>query len=60
MQDTFITAAQLARMLNLSRGTVYVMRKKGILPEGRKLGSARRWSMAELNEFLKGGVADEA
>ncbi len=55
-EDTYISASQLARMLNLSRGTVYVMRKKGILPEGRKIGGVRRWSMAELQNFLTGGV----
>ena len=57
MQDEYISASQLARMLNLSgRGTVYQMRRKGILPEGRKIGGVRRWSMAELQSFLKGGV----
>ncbi len=56
-EDTYISASQLARMLNLKgRGTVYVMRKKGILPDGVKIGGVRRWSMAELQSFLKGGV----
>lgn len=55
-EDTYISANEIARMLNLSRGTVYVMRKKGILPEGRKIGGVRRWSMADLQSFLKGGV----
>lgn len=57
MQDEYISASQLARMLNLKgRGTVYTMRRNGDLPEGVKIGGVRRWSMAELQTFLKGGV----
>ncbi len=56
MQDEYISASQLGRMLNLSRGSIYNMRKRGELPEGKRIGGVRRWSMAELNAFLKGGV----
>ena len=55
-EDTYISANEIARMLNLSRGTVYTMRKRGILPEGRRIGGVRRWSLTELQSFLKGGV----
>ena len=55
-EDTYISASQLGRMLNLSRGTVYTMRRNGDLPEGVKIGGVRRWSMAELQRFLTGGV----
>lgn len=53
MNDQYVTAMQIAEMLNLSRGSVYTMRKKGILPEGKKIGGVRRWNMAELQSFLK-------
>ena len=53
INDKYVTANQIAEMLNLSRGSVYTMRKKGILPEGRKIGGVRRWNMAELQSFLK-------
>lgn len=56
MQDEYISASQLGQMLNLSRGSIYNMRKRGELPEGKRIGGVRRWSMAELNAFLKGGV----
>ena len=57
MQDEYISASQLGRMLNLSRGSIYNMRKRGDLPEGRRIGGVRRWSMTELNAFLtKGGI----
>lgn len=52
--DKYVSASEIAKMLNLSRGTVYVMRKKGILPEGKRIGGVRRWNMAELQSFLKG------
>lgn len=56
MQDEYISASQLARMLNLKgRGTIYQMRRKGILPDGVKIGGVRRWSMAELQNFLTTG-----
>ena len=51
--EKYISASEIARMLNLSRGSVYTMRKKGILPEGKKIGGVRRWNMAELQSFLK-------
>ena len=57
MQDEYISADEIARMLNLSRGSIYNMRKRGDLPEGRRIGGVRRWSMAELQRFLtEGGV----
>ena len=55
-EDTYISARQLGRMLNLSRGSIYKMRRTGEIPEGVKIGSARRWSMSELRTFLKGGA----
>ena len=53
MQDEYISADEIARMLNLTRGTVYTMRKRGDLPEGVKIGGVRRWNLAELLSFLK-------
>lgn len=57
MQDEYISASQLGQMLNLSRGAIYTMRRKGDLPEGVKIGGVRRWSMSELHRFLTGGTA---
>ncbi len=56
-EDTYISASQLGRMLNLSRGAIYTMRRNGDLPEGVKIGGVRRWSMAELQNFLTKGSA---
>lgn len=57
MQDEYVSASDIARMLNISRGTVYNMRRNGDLPPGVKIGgNVRRWSLTELQSFLKGGV----
>ncbi len=57
MQDEYVSASDIARMLKISRGSVYNMRRNGDLPEGVKIGgNVRRWSLTELNAFLKGGV----
>lgn len=57
MHDEYVSASEIARMLNISRGTVYNMRRNGDLPPGVKIGgNVRRWSLTELQSFLKGGV----
>lgn len=57
MHDEYVSASEIAKMLNISRGTVYNMRRNGDLPPGVKIGgNVRRWSLTELNAFLKGGV----
>lgn len=58
MQDRYISASEIAKMLNISRGTVYNMRRNGDLPPGVKIGgNVRRWSLTKLNAFLtKGGI----
>ena len=53
MENMYITANELAEMLHLTRGSVYTMRRKGILPEGKKIGGVRRWSAKEIQEFMK-------
>lgn len=55
-EDIYVSANEIARMLKLSRGSIYNMRRRGILPEGRKIGHVRRWSLSELSTFLKGGT----
>jgi len=54
-EDIYVSANEIARMLKLSRGSIYNMRKRGEIPAGRKIGGVRRWNMAELDAFLKGG-----
>ena len=50
--DKYVTADEIAKMLKLSRCSIYNMRKRGDLPEGVKIGGVRRWNLAELLSFL--------
>ena len=51
MTDRYINAREIAKMLNVSRATVYNWLKRGKLPEGKIIGFARRWSINELQAF---------
>ena len=53
MENMYITANELADMLHLTRVSVYNMSKKGILPEGKKIGGVRRWNVREIQNFMK-------
>lgn len=52
-ENRYITASELADMLHLTRVSVYSMRKRGLLPEGKKIGGVRRWNVREIQEFMK-------
>ena len=55
-EDRYVNASELAQILNVSRATVYQMSRKGFLPKGKKIGSLRRWSLNEIQEFMKGEI----
>ena len=61
LEDRYISASELSSMLSLTRGAIYSMRRRGMLPPGTRIGGVRRWSLTELMEFLKaGGTHEEA
>jgi predicted DNA-binding transcriptional regulator AlpA len=45
----------VARLLDMSKSHVYSLRTQGKLPEGIKLGKARRWSVVELQRWIAAG-----
>lgn len=51
--DSYVDAATLARTLGVSRSGLYQLRKKGIMPCGVQLGRSRRWSVAEIQNWLQ-------
>lgn len=55
--DEFLTAAQVARMLKVSRATVFRLLASGRLPRGRKLNRCRRWSRREIEAWMAKGCA---
>lgn len=50
--DEFLTGDQVARMLKVSRATVFRLLASGRLPRGRKLGRCRRWSRREIEAWM--------
>ena len=47
-QETLLTAVDVANMLKISRNSVYYFARKGVLPNGMKLGSCKRWARSEI------------
>ena len=52
--QALLTVDDVAALLRLSKNTVYVLIRRGEFPVGLKIGHARRWRMAELQNFLGG------
>jgi len=53
--EGYLTANDLAEFLRMSRSNVYSLVQRGILPPGIRIGGCRRWNMAEIRSFLRGG-----
>ena len=54
--DAFISVAELARMLNVSRKTIRVWSLRGVLPEPIRLGErVLRWRRSDVMAALGGG-----
>ena len=51
-QETLLTAVDVANMLKISRNSVYYFARKGVLPNGMKLGSCKRWARSEILALL--------
>jgi predicted DNA-binding transcriptional regulator AlpA len=48
-------AKAVGRLLDLSWRTIYRLADAGKIPQGCKLGASRRWDLAEIEEFIRGG-----
>ena len=56
MKDTleqYLNANQLAQSLGISRGAIYSLMRKGIIPPGLKIGRSRRWSIKDIQATLQ-------
>ena len=60
--EKYCTASELARSLGVSRSVIYVWVRRGLIPQGLKIGHVRRWRVSEvrkaLEEMNKGGIAE--
>ena len=57
MEKSYITASEVAQILQVTRSTVYNLVRKGILPRGLKIGQSRRWKLSEVKEALANATA---
>lgn len=51
-EEKFLTLNQLTAKVNLTPARIYVRIKSGTFPAGVKIGSARVWTEAEIDEWL--------
>ena len=49
---TLLTAQEVARMLKVTRPTVYALVKNYGLPSGYKCGRSRRWTQEEITTWI--------
>ena len=52
MEEKFLTLNQLTARVNLTPARIYTRIKAGTFPAGVKVGSARVWTEAEIDEWL--------
>jgi predicted DNA-binding transcriptional regulator AlpA len=48
-------AKAVGRVFGLSWRTIYRLADRGLIPQGIKIGAARRWDMIEIDNFIKSG-----
>lgn len=52
--SSYVNATTIAKSLGISRVGLLSLVKRGEFPAGVKLGHSRRWSVAQVNEWLDG------
>ena len=58
-EPLLITAAELAKLLQVSTRTLWRLRSAGQLPEAVRLGGAVRWRLDEIKEWIADGCQNE-
>ena len=51
-EEKFLSIQQLTARVNLTQSRIYARIKAGTFPAGVKVGSARVWTEAEIDEWL--------
>ena len=49
----YVGVKALQQALGLSRSGIYQLCKSGVLPSGIRIGRAHRWSVSEINSWLR-------
>jgi predicted DNA-binding transcriptional regulator AlpA len=53
MEDRYITIKEVTDRLEVCKASIYSWAKSGLFPKQKKFGSSSRWSLQEIEEWLK-------
>jgi len=53
IEDRYITIKDVAERLRICRASIYSWAKAGMFPQPKKFGSSSRWSLLEIEEWVK-------
>ena len=51
--DEYCNVRELCNSLNMSRSAIYGLTKRGLFPEGIRVGRAHRWKVQEVRNWLE-------
>lgn len=55
----YLSAKDLTKSLGICRSGLFSLIKRGLFPQGVKIGRVRRWRLSEVNEYLEWGLTHE-
>ena len=53
IEDRYITIKEVAELLRVCRASIYSWAKAGLFPQPIKFGTASRWSLQEIEDWVK-------
>ena len=53
IEDRYITIKEIVERLGISKASIYSCSKDGRFPKQKKLGSSSRWSLQEIEDWVK-------
>jgi excisionase family DNA binding protein len=52
-EDRYITIREVTELLRICKASIYSWAKAGTFPQPKKFGSLSRWSLQEIEEWVK-------
>lgn len=59
MIEQFVSAKELSEKLGICRSGIFALARKGILPQGIRIGGSRRWAVEDIQKALSAMKGDE-
>lgn len=57
--DLYLSALDITKALGICRSGLFSLIKRGLFPQGVKIGRSRRWALSEIKEYLEWGLTHE-